>query len=115
MSEQVPRKRAALGKVSLVVALVAIALILILLAMYGWIVDNPNATVEQREKLRTYANIVSVAVPSAHAAGMFIALAGLLFEGRGRFWSWLGMILNFLLLVLYIVIYFALRNIASGT
>jgi uncharacterized membrane protein len=115
VSEQPPRKRAALGKVSLLVALIAVALVIILMILYGWLTDNPSATAEQQEKLRTYANVISVAVPCAHAAGMFIAVAGLLFEGRGRFWSWLGLILNFLLLTLYVVFYLALNQIASST
>ena len=114
MSEQQPRRRAVLGKISLLVMLISVTLVIVLLILYGWLVDNPNATGAQQEKLRTYTNVMSVAVPAAHAAGMFIALAGLLFESRGRFWSWLGMILNFLFLALYIILYVILNRIASG-
>ena len=114
MDERQPRKRSALGKISLLVALVAMVFAFIALILVGAIADNPNATFDQKQKLRDFWNIAVAAVPAAHAGGMFIALAGLLFEGRGRGWAWLGMILNFGLLVLYAGLYLLLREIASG-
>jgi hypothetical protein len=114
MDEPQRRKRAALGKISNLVALIAIGLAVVAMIMFAAIADNPNATFDQKQKLHDFSNIAAVAVPAAHAGGMFIALAGLLFESRGRFWAWLGMILNFGLLSLYLVFYLLLNELASG-
>jgi hypothetical protein len=114
MDEQQPRKRAALGKISNLVGFIAIVLAIIAVIMFAAIADNPNATSDQKQKLHDFWNIMVAVIPAAHAGGMFIALAGLLFEGRGRGWAWLGMILNFGLLLMYAGLYLLLYELASG-